>query len=142
MLPGILTTALEIIIILDICGAVVYFALSGLAKRKESEGEATPYPLQGMYSSQLQPVMPGGISSPSYPLATYPCGADVSIYAGEPTQDEPQKGFNVTAGLMQRLTALKSRLTYSPNSRNEAKPAQDEDQRKLGQILDSFREES
>ena len=47
MLPGILTTALEIIIILDICGAVVYFALSGLAKRKESETEATPYPPPG-----------------------------------------------------------------------------------------------
>ena len=56
MLPGFLTTALEIIIILDICGAVVYFALSGLAKRKASETEAPTYPLQGVYSSQLQPA--------------------------------------------------------------------------------------
>ena len=142
MLPGFLTTALEIIIILDICGAVVYFALSGLAKRKESETEAPTYPLQGVYSSQLQPATSGGISSPPYPLATYPGGADMSIYTGESTKPEPQKGFNVTAGLMQRLTALKSRLTYRPNIRNEAEPARNADHRKLGQILATFREES
>ena len=142
MLPGFLTTALEIIIILDICGAVVYFALSGLAKRKASETEAPTYPLQGVYSSQLQPATSGGISSTPYPLATYPGGADMSIYAGESTKPEPQKSFNVTAGLMQRLTALKSRLTYRPNTRNQAEPARNEDHRKLGQMLDTFREES
>jgi hypothetical protein len=138
MLPGFLTSALEIIIILDICGAVVYFALSGLAKRRETESEATLNPLSGMYGSQLQPA---GISSPSYPLASYPGGTDLSIYAGEPTAPQTKTGFSFTAGLSQRLTALKSRLTYRPDAPTGTGPAKGDDHKKLGQVLESFKEE-
>ena len=45
MLAGFLTTALEIVIILDICGVVAYFVVSGLTRsRKSPAGPETPYP--------------------------------------------------------------------------------------------------
>ena len=42
MLPGFLTTALEIIIILDICGAIAYFTITGLTRKNKPTRQATP----------------------------------------------------------------------------------------------------
>ena len=58
MLPDILTTALEIIIVLDICGAIAYFVISGLVRSREAraEGDAPPLP-----DPRIQPWAAGGI---------------------------------------------------------------------------------
>ena len=37
MLTGFLTTALEIVIILDICGAVAYFVVAGMLRSRDDD---------------------------------------------------------------------------------------------------------
>ncbi len=143
MLPGFLTTALELIIILDVCGAVVYFALSGLARSKKKDAESQIDPNQAAYGPQLQPCAAEGITS-SLPLMTpRPGGSDPAIYAGIPRQPEPAQGFNLLAGFKHRISSFKSRFTYRPATGQQVEVRNmDDGHRKLGQILDSFREEA
>ena len=138
MLPDILTTALEIIIVLDICGAVAYFVISGLVRsgKARAEGDASP-----LREPRIQSWVAGGISGPSPQLAYSP-GEFSAVYAAAPP--EPGKGFSLTAGLKRRFGSLKDRFTYRPAPGNRGVEAQElsGEHRKLGRILDSFKEES
>ena len=138
MLPDILTTALEIIIVLDICGAIAYFVISGLVRSRKARAEGEASSPQG---SRIQSWTTGGISGPSPQLAYSP-GEFSAVYAAAPP--EPEKGFSLTAGLKRRLGSLKDRFTYRPAPGNRGVETEElsGEQRKLGRILDSFKEES
>ena len=154
MLTGFLTTALEIIIVLDICGAVVYFALSGLTRMNQNPPEGgRQWPLPGSddgpgpsplpaHPSGLQPCTVEGPSSP-YGSPVPVEGPALSVYAGTPSAPQTEKGFSLTAGLKRRIVSLKDRLTYRPAGNAQAVQTREtgSDYRKLGQVLDSFKEE-
>ena len=97
MLDGFLTTALEIIIILDVCGAVVYVLAVSLrrASQKQAEQpELAPSTPGFTYSPTLSPAFAGPPSQPPPPLPEWVQEA-VNRH-GEPAQ---RPRVDVTVGL-------------------------------------------
>ncbi|MCZ6634590.1 MAG: hypothetical protein O7G87_14390 [bacterium] len=138
MLTGFLTTALEIILILDICGAIVYFVLSGLKKQQDEKENTQPTP------SPLSMPATGPVLTPVYQMAT--AGHDVfSVYAERPSEEpEMPRSFGLIASVKQRITSFKAKLsTYRPSANKQSVQTQEigTEHRKLGQILDSFKED-
>lgn len=140
MLPGFLTTALEIIIILDVCGAIAYFTITGLMRikdKKENTTSVLPNSPPGMPALATE-----GLVMPT-PL---PARISANVYhpiAPETTpQEPPQKQW--TAGLRQRITTMTRKFTYRPTNGGQAVKTQslDTDYAKLGRVLDSFKEET
>lgn len=138
MLPGFLTTALEVIIILDICGAIAYFTLTGLTRMKDKKETQSA-------SFQNTPAgMPA--LAPQGMVAALPEPITASVY--HPTAEEPspqapsQKQW--TAGFKQRFSSLTRKFTYRPTSNKQAVKTQplDNDYTKLGRVLDSFKEDA
>ena len=143
MLAGILTKALEIIIVLDICGAIVYCVIYGLSRSRGDGGEQVrtgpePPPLHPIYSSPFQPCPAEGIPAPSIPLPYPSSRSDAAIYAGISSEPEARKGFSLITGLKGRIASLKDRFAGRPAS---GAPNLRGDHQSLSRILDSFREE-
>ncbi len=135
MLTGFLSTALEIIIILDICGAIVYFALMGLHRSRGGGGTKAP--------NQVKPPTP---TAPiGYPYQIGPStiyGATGGTQEEKTFNDEPVLGM--MSGLKQRLFSLKAKWISRPASKILVRknPGVETDFRKLSQVLDSFKGEA
>ncbi len=146
MLAGILTTALEIVIILDICGAIVYCIVYGLTRpggdggKRVRTGLRMP-PLYPFHSSPLQPCPAEGIPAPSTPMPYPSTPSPAAIYAGVPTEAEARKSFNPIAGLRARIASLKDKATNRLTSGSQTREMQDA-QQNMGQVLESFKEEA
>jgi hypothetical protein len=140
MLPGFLTTALEIIIILDVCGAIAYFTISGLMRikdKKDNTPSALPNPTAGMPA-----LAPEGLAMPAILPARISAHVYHPVAAETAPQEPPQKQW--TAGLRQRITTMTRKFTYRPTNGGQAVQTQslDTDYAKLGRVLDSFKEET
>lgn len=141
MLPGFLTTALEIIIILDVCGVIAYFTITGIARMKDKKEAATsemPNTPSGMPALAAQGV--------SLPVANLPERITSNVYdpvTPEALPPSPPKN-QWTAGLKQRFTSMTRKFTYRPEPSGTVVKTQtiDADQAKLGRVLDSFKEET
>ncbi|HCK09285.1 MAG: hypothetical protein CME21_15640 [Gemmatimonadetes bacterium] len=150
MLDGILTTALQIIIVLDICGAVIYFLMSGASKAKEKGDSSLPpvnieAPLQASaYSlaNQPQPAMAGASSVEQPPVSEWVTHGDRSatqIYGFEgATEVAP---VSLIAQVRSFFSSVRSRLSRH-NTQETGKSADlKSDRARLEKVLDSFREE-
>ena len=146
MLAGILTTALEIVIILDICGAIVYCLVYGLTRpggdggKRVRTGSRIP-PLHPVYSSPFQPCPAEGIPAPSTPMPYPSTRSLAAIYAGVSAEAETTKSFNPIAGLKARIASLKHSVTNRLTSGSQTREMQETHQN-LGRVLDSFKEEA
>jgi len=140
MLPGFLTTALEIIIILDVCGAIAYFTITGLMRIKDKKDNTSPA------LPNTPPGMPALAAEGMAMPAPLPARISATVYnpvAQETApQEPPQKQW--TAGLKQRITTMTRKFTYRPTGGGQAVKTQslDTDYAKLGRVLDSFKEET
>ena len=142
MLPGFLSTALEIIIILDVCGVIAYFTITGLTRMKDKKENASP----------AMPVSPSGMPALATEGVAMPTTVDVPkrftsnvydpVIPENPPQEAPPKQW--TAGLKQRITTLTSKFTYrpAPNGNTVQTQKLDADHAKLGRVLDSFKEDT
>ncbi|MDP6039722.1 MAG: hypothetical protein QGG64_14320 [Candidatus Latescibacteria bacterium] len=133
MLPGFLTTALEIIIILDICGAIAYFTITGLTrKNKQTEQALQPTPALAFEGLATQ---------------TVPARVSPTVYLPEAPKPKAEE-TSWTEGFKTRLTSFKKRLTYTPNNQNNQNGqtvktrSLNDDYNRLGRVLDSFKEET
>lgn len=142
MLPGFLTTALEIIIILDICGAIAYFTITGLTRLKDKKETLSPVmqnATAGLPAFATEAgQMPADISIPERVSATVYHPATNNT----PPQEPPTRQW--TAGLKQRLSSMTRKFTYKPAAGGQTVQTQniDADYAKLGRVLDSFKEET
>ena len=138
MLPGFLTTALEIIIILDVCGAIAYFTITGLIRIKDKKVNTSVLnsppgmPALATEGLVMPTPLPARISANVYNPVACPI----------PPQEPPKKQW--TAGLRQRITTMTRKFTYHPTNSGKAVQTQslDTDYAKLGRVLDSFKEET
>lgn len=154
MLDGILTTALQIIIVLDICGAVFYFLMSGAAKHKEAKASASPTPQgspamatgpQFAMSSQLQPAMAGAGSVQPPPIPDWVSSGDdrsaAQIYGVEGAAETAPPASNWSARIGNVFSSIKQRFQRQ-NTGEIAKTADlNSDRVRLNKVLESFREE-
>jgi hypothetical protein len=142
MLPGFLTTALEILIILDVCGAVVYFALSGLIRSRNPKPGLDVPQLQPAYPNRLQPCPAGGVPTGIYSAPPSPTPTEAAIYAGTgaPPVEEKRPGF--CAGFKHRIASLRGKFGYRAHAGTVEPVSLDDEHRRLGQVLDSFKEET
>jgi hypothetical protein len=142
MLPGFLTTALEMIIILDVCGAIAYFAITGLARMKDK---------RETLSSKLQTASPGlpafaaeGYAVPA--MARMPARISSAVYRPVSLDASPAAPQQIhwTAGLKQRISKMTGKFTYRPTPSGDTLKMQsiDSDYARLGRVLDSFKEET
>lgn len=139
MLPGFLSTALEIIIILDVCGAIAYFTITGLTRIKDKKQDASPVlPNTSVGLPALAAEGPAMIQVPE--RVTSQVYDPVAI--DTPPQAQPKTQW--TAGFRQRITSLTSKFTYKPAPSGKAvqKESVDSDYAKLGRVLDSFKEDT
>jgi hypothetical protein len=145
MLDGILTTALQIIIVLDICGAVFYFLMSG-AKNKEAKASLQTSLPQFALSSQLQPAMagvPAGAMQPP-PVPEWLTKGDRSatdIYGLEGAAEVAPKPVGMSARVSGIFSSIKGK--FSRQNTHEFRESADlnRDHTRLNKVLDSFREE-
>ncbi|MBT3604838.1 MAG: hypothetical protein HOE48_19680 [Candidatus Latescibacteria bacterium] len=141
MLPGFLTTALEIIIILDVCGVIAYFTITGIARMKDKKENTSPE------LSNTPPGMPAlATEGAPMPIVNVPARITSTVYdpvTPEVLPPSPQKN-QWTAGLKQRFTSMTRKFTYRPEPSGTAVKTQtiDADHAKLGRVLDSFKEET
>ena len=144
MLAGFLTTALEILIILDICGAVVYFALSGLIKSKDPKPEFGLGELQPAYPNRLQPCPAGGMPPEMYSASPSPTPSAAAIYAAPAAPPEAPERTGFCAGLKHRIASLKGKFAYRKldGTLGVERVSLESEQKRLGQVLDSFKEET
>lgn len=141
MLPGFLSTALEIIIILDVCGVIAYFTITGLTRmkdKKEDLAPALPTSPSGMPALATQGAMPTMVHVPNRITSN----VYDPVAPENPPQEAPQNQW--TAGLKQRITSLTSKFTYRPTPNGNTVQTQkvDTDYAKLGRVLDSFKEDT
>ena len=142
MLPGFLTTALEILIILDVCGAVVYFALSGLIKSRNPKPEQGEFDFQPAYPSQLQPCPAGGVSGGVYSASPSPTQSVAAIYAGSDAPPVAEESTGFYAGFKHRISSLRGKFGYRAHAGTVEHVRLDKENQRLGQVLDSFKEET
>lgn len=138
MLPGFLTTALELIIILDVCGAVIYFVLTGLSRIKKPSAQAAP----AMINTSSAPSF--GIDTPMLATAQ-PCAIPRPITPDIYLPKTPETGAQRQwmARFKNRVTMLRQAFTYRPATQGVEKTrAADTDYARLGRVLDSFKEEA
>ena len=143
MLAGILTTALEIVIVLDICGALVYCVVSGLAREKKADADHGISPLEVAYAGALQPCPAGGVIASPAPVVCPPGSEDLRVYTVPEPTAEPQQEHGLTAAFRRHIDSLRKKFTYRPGNGTAVvqKDDMDEAQRKLGRVLDSFKED-
>ena len=143
MLAGILTTALEIVIVLDICGALVYCVVSGLARQQKADADNGISPLEVTYAAALQPCPAGGAIAPPPSVVCPPGGEDLRIYATPEPTAEPQQEHGLAGAFRRHIDSLRKKFTYRPGNGTAGvrKDDMDEANRKLGRVLDSFKED-
>ena len=133
MLPGFLTTALELLIILDVCGAIIYFALTGFARIKKRAGQ----PAQRDRAS----IQSFGMDTPVLaPAQSYAPHRPISPAVYLPGEPEPESKRRWLAGFKNRV---RQEFTYRPARQGVVKThLTDPDYARLGKVLDSFKEET
>ena len=133
---------LEILIILDVCGAVVYFALAGLVRSRNPKPEHRVPGFQPAYPNRLQPCPAGGMSMDMYSASPSPTPSEAAIRAGTdaPTAEVESAGFY--AGFKHRITSFKGKFGYRAHSGTVENVSLGKEHQRLGQVLDSFKEET
>lgn len=144
MLDGILTTALQIIIVLDICGLAFYFLMSGTAKGNEAKtSQSSPTP-QYAFSSQLQPVMVGAGTVEPPPIPEWIVQGDRSaaqVYGSEGAAAVAPRPAGLSASVSRIFSTIKGRF-HRQNAHEIGESADlNSDRVRLKKVLDSFREE-
>ena len=159
MLDGILTTALQILIILDICGVVFYFLISGAANGKGGKSSRTthsPTSLSSVgfkqgpqfaLSSQLLPAMAGvqsgTLQTPPVPewLTKGDRRSATDIYGLEGATDAASGPVGMSARVSSIFSSIKGK--FSRQNTHESRESADlnSDHTRLNKVLDSFREE-
>ena len=84
----------------------------------------------------------GPALTPAYQMAT--AGHDVfSVYAERPSEEpEMPESLGLIAGVKQRITSFKAKLSRPSANKRSVQPQEiGTEQRNLGQILDSFKED-
>ena len=151
MLDGILTTALQIIIVLDICGAVFYVLMSA-SKKKEATSQSSqgtpalsPTP-QYAFPGQVQPAMAGNmaVASEPPPVPEWVSTGDRSatqIYGREGAAEVAPEPTGLTARVSGIFSTIKGKF-HRQNTHESAGSADlNNDQKRLNSVLESFREE-
>ena len=151
MLDGILTTALQIIIVLDICGAVFYFLMSGAAKAKEKQStpsQQSPTPAWSAVTSHqtaLQPALATTGATQPPPIPEWVSKGDrsaTSIYDLEGTPEAAPEPAGLSARVSTIFASIKAKF-QPQNTGENAKPADlNNDRVRLNKVLDSFREDA
>ncbi|MEE2753829.1 MAG: hypothetical protein VX910_07580 [Candidatus Latescibacterota bacterium] len=158
MLDNILTTALQIIIILDICGVVFYFLMSGAANGKggkSSQNTNPPSPQspvgfnqapQLALSSQLQPavagVATGTLQSPPIPDWVTNGGRHATdLYGLEGATDVAPRPLGLSARVRSIFSSIKGKFSRRNAHGFEESADLNSDHTRLNKVLDSFREE-
>ncbi len=153
MLDGILTTALQIIIVLDICGAVFYVLMSAAGKNKQaavsqsslSAPALSPTP-QYAFPGQLQPAMAGNMDVASEPppvpewLSTGNRSA-TQIYGLEGAAETAPKPAGLTARVSGLFSRVKGKFQRQNTHESTGSADLNNDQMRLNSVLESFREE-
>lgn len=112
MLNNLLNATLEVVILLDVLGVIIYFVVSGIVRaRKQPSVRPTPCP-----------AGPAGYAAFSIPYAS-------------PTSDDIPSHRGVLKGLKDRIARR-----YEPTPVPEAAGIEAQ-QRKIGVILNSFKED-
>lgn len=148
MLTGFLTTALEIIIVLDIFGAIIYFAISGFSRKNQTSTENEQQLNLSSSNNESQTTILTTenesqiMEEPSYPYGTGVSFEDptYSMYSDTKPKKMPGKEFSFAANIKRRITSFKNRFIYPSDDKIQIKKIRP-NYRKLGQVLDSFREE-
>ena len=152
MLDGIFTTALQIIIVLDICGAVFYVLMS--AKSKEAKASsASPTPTdtpaaagpQFAMSPQLQPAMAGAGRAEPPPIPEWVTGGTdrsaTSIYGSDTVVETVPESQGWSARIGGVFSSITSKFQRQ-NAHEIGKTADlNSDRVRLNKVLESFREE-
>ena len=145
MLTGFLTTALEIVIVLDICGAVAYFVVAGILRSRDDDGKQVLFggdasPLQPAYSTPYQ----ASLAAPSLSLPRPVSGTDLSIYGGGAPQGQTETGQGLMGGIRDRMTSFRQRIGNSSafGKRQAEGPALNTEQSPVDRVLNSFREDA
>ena len=154
MLDGILTTALQIIIVLDICGAVFYFLMSGAAKHKEAKASASPTPTgspalaagpQFAMSSQLQPALAGAAGVQPPPIPEWVSNGDdrsaAQIYGVEGATEAAPAPSHLSARIGGLFSSIKRRFQRQNTGEIAETADLNSDRVRLNKVLESFREE-
>ncbi|MBS14584.1 MAG: hypothetical protein CME19_23725 [Gemmatimonadetes bacterium] len=157
MLDGILTTALQIIIVLDICGAVLYFLMSGASKAKEPAPETTESSLSSIFqkgsipipfgkTATLQPAM-AAAGSPAVeppPVPEWVTEGDRSasqIYGVEGAADVVSERPALSARIGGIVSSIKGKFQRQNTQEIGRSADLNSDRARLNKVLDSFREE-
>jgi hypothetical protein len=143
MLDGILTTALQIIIVLDICGLVLYFLMSGNAKGNEVQA-SQPTPTPQYISSQLQPVMAGAGTVEPPPIPEWIVRGDrnaTQVYGLEGATDVAPQAPGLSASVSRIFSTIKGKFHRQNAHEFGASADLNSDRVRLKKVLDSFREE-
>lgn len=152
MLDGILTTALQIIIVLDLCGAVLYFVMSGATKGKEAKASsptsgplAIPAGPQFAMSSQLQPAMAGAVGVEPPPIPRWVTQGDdrsaAQIYGVEGDADVAPATSNLSARIGGIFSTIKGKFQRQNTHEIGGTADLNSDRIRLNKVLESFREE-
>lgn len=144
MLDGILTTSLQILIVLDICGAIVYFLMSGTAKDKEAKTSPLSPTPQYASSSQLQPAMAGAGTIEPPPVPEWVIQSDgnaAQIYGLEGATDVAPESAGLSASVSRIFSTIRGKF-HRQNAHEFGQSADlNSDSVRLNKVLDSFREE-
>ena len=154
MLDGMLTTALQIIIVLDICGAVFYFLMSGTTKDKEARAsesspgfltwaKKSPTP-QFALSSQLQPGMAAVGPNEPPPIPEWVSQENRSasgIYGLEGATDVAPSPGGLVRGVSRFFSTIKGKFHRQNAHEFSASADLNSDRVRLNKVLESFREE-
>jgi hypothetical protein len=158
MLDGILTTALQIIIVLDICGAVFYVLMSAAGKNKQtaasqsSQGAPVLSPTpQYAFPGQLQPAMAGNMTGniavasepPPIPEWVSSTGdrSATQIYGLEGAAEAAPEPAGLTARVSGIFSTIKGKFQRQNTHESAGSADLNNDQKRLSSVLESFREE-
>ena len=163
MLTGFLTTALEIVIVLDICGAVAYFVVAGILRSRDDDGKQVLFggdasPLQPAYSTPYQASLAAPSLSEPAPVSLEPgpapvclkpgprpvSGSDLSIYGGGVPQGQVGTDHGLMGGIRDRMASIRERIgNRSVFGKRQAEgPALNVEQSPVDRVLNSFREDA
>ena len=137
MLPSFLTSALEIIIILDICGAIAYFTITGLTRKNGGQSQESAIP-----PLQLEPTPALAFQGLATQPATVPARISPSVYEPTAPDTQPIVKASWTEGLKSQFTGLKERFAYKQTGQPIEKEAINPDYNRLDRVLDSFKEDA
>ncbi len=118
-----LTTALEVVILLDLLGVIIYFIISGIVRAKKNPGGGSVAP-------------PGVAPCPSGPSGYTAFPTDFSYVSSFPSPIVSSSGRGWLG-----LKGLKDRFTNRSGSKGIQSNDIEPEQRRIGMILNSFKED-